>query len=311
MMARRLRYIPPGGALVEITCRTIQGRLLLRPSTGLNDVTLGVLARAARLASLLVHAYAFLSNHYHLLVTVADAQQLAEFMNYLNSNLAREAGRLVRWREKFWGRRYQAVLVSDEEAAQVGRLSYVLAHGVKEGLVSSPFDWPGVHCARALSEGTTVSGRWRDRTLESRARRKGPAIDPEEFIVCEELTLTPLLCWKSLDPETYRARIQAEIEAIETWGRQQQEESGKAPLGREQVCRQDPHHEPNRIKKTAAPLVHAMAPEVRRALRRAYFTFRAAFQRAARLLRAGVTDVVFPEGAFPPALPVRIAARSG
>ena len=162
-MARRLRYIPPGGALVEITCRTIQGRLLLRPSPVLKDITLGVLARAARLASILVHAYAFLPNHYHLLVRVADAQQLAEFMNYLNSNLAREAGRLARWREKFWGRRYQAVLVSDEEEAQVGRLSYVLSQGVKEGLVASPFDWPGVHCARALCEGATVSGRWQDR----------------------------------------------------------------------------------------------------------------------------------------------------
>lgn len=142
-----------------MTCRTLQGRLLLCPSTGLNDVTLGLLARAARLASLLVHAYALLFSHYHLLVRVADAQQLAEFMNYLNSNVAREAGRLARWREKFWGRRYQAVLVSDEEAAQVARLKYVLAHGVKEGLVASPFDWPGVHCSRALSEGTTVSGR--------------------------------------------------------------------------------------------------------------------------------------------------------
>lgn len=100
-MSRRLRYIPPGGALVEITSRTMQGRLLLRPSPALNDVALGVLARTARLASVLVHAFAFLSNHYHLLVWVADAQQLAQFMNYLNSNLAREGGRIARWREKF------------------------------------------------------------------------------------------------------------------------------------------------------------------------------------------------------------------
>jgi REP element-mobilizing transposase RayT len=88
----------------------------------MNDVIRGVLARAARRAGLAVHAPVFLSNHYHLLVSVTDAQQLAEFTNYLNSNLAREAGRLVRWREKFWGRRFQAVIVSDEEEAQVARL---------------------------------------------------------------------------------------------------------------------------------------------------------------------------------------------
>ena len=27
-MGRKLRYLPEGGALVEVTCRTLQGRLL-------------------------------------------------------------------------------------------------------------------------------------------------------------------------------------------------------------------------------------------------------------------------------------------
>ncbi len=285
--------------------------MLLRPSALLNDIICGVLARAARLHSVAVHGHGFLSNHYHLLVSVRDALQLAAFMNYFNSNLAREAGRLVRWREKFWGRRYQAILVSDEEEAQVGRLTYLLAQGVKEGLVASPFDWPGVHCARELVEGKVVSGRWHDRTLESRARRKGVPLAPSDFIVQEQLTLAPLPCWRSLDPASYRARVQTLIEEIEAWGRQRQEEEGSSPLGGEAVCRQDPHHEPDRMKRAPAPLVHAVAPAVRRALRQAYFNFRDAFQRAARLLRAGVRDVVFPEGAFPPALPVRLAARSG
>jgi REP element-mobilizing transposase RayT len=297
--------------MVEVTCRTIQGRMLLRPSAPLNEAIRGVLARAARLHGVEVHLPVFLSNHYHLLVSVRDAKQLAAFMNYLNSNLAREAGRQVRWREKFWGRRYQAVLVSNEEAAQVSRLVYLLAHGVKEGLVDSPLDWPGVHGARELVEGKPVSGPWRDRTLESRARRKGAPLVPSDFIVQEQLTLAPLPCWRSLDSADYRARVQTLIEEIEAWGRQRQEETGSSPLGGEAVCRQDPHHEPNRMKKAPAPLVHAVAPEVRRALRQAYFTFRDAFQRAARQLRAGVRDVVFPEGAFPPAFPVRLAARSG
>ena len=310
-MSRRLRYIPPGGALVEITCRTIQGRLLLRPSPGLNDVALGVLARAARLAALLVHAYAFLSNHYHLLVWVADAQQLAGFMNYLNSNLAREAGRIARWREKFWGRRYQAVLVSDEEAAQVGRLSYVLAQGAKEGLVASPLDWPGVHCARALSEGSTVSGQWHDRTLESRARRKSAALDSQAFYEREELSLAPLPCWNSLTPEEYRARVQQLIAEIEADAQLRREETGKPPLGGDAVCRQDPHHEPNRIKKGPAPLVHAVASAVRRSVRNAYFAFRDAYRYAARRLRAGAMDCEFPVGAFPPPLPFRAASRGG
>ena len=310
-MARRLRYVPPGGALVEVTCRTIQGRLLLRPSPFLSEITIGVLDRAARLTSLQVHAYAFLSNHYHLLVSVDSAKQLASFMNYLNSNLAREAGRLVRWQEKFWGRRYQAILVSDEKEAQVSRLAYLLAHGVKEGLVASPFDWPGAHCASALAEGTSPCGRWHDRTLESRARRQSLPLDTEAFVERKQLCLVPLPCWKSLEPEEYRARVRKLIEEIEADAQRRQEETGKPPLGRDSICRQNPHHEPNRIKKGPAPLVHAIAPEVRRALRKAYFTFRDAFQHAFRRLRAGAKDFEFPAGAFPPALPVRAAARAG
>jgi hypothetical protein len=277
----------------------------------MNDVIRGVLARAARRAGLAVHAPVFLSNHYHLLASVRDAQQLAEFMNYLNSNLAREAGRLVRWREKFWGRRFQAVIVSDEEEAQVSRLAYVLAQGVKEGLVASPFDWPGVHCAQALTEGTAISGRWHDRTLESRARRKGLALETQAFVEQETLQLTPLPCWKSLPPEEYRARVLQLIKDIEAEARLQQEETGQAPLGSDAVCRQNPHHEPNRLKKGPAPLVHAVAPAVRRSLRNAYFAFREAYRYAANRLRAGATDFEFPIGAFPPRLPIRLATRTG
>ena len=296
---------------MEITCRTVQGRLLLRPSSVLSAVTLGVLARAARRSAVEVHAYVFLSNHYHLLVSVSSAQQLAVFMTYLNSNLAREAGRLVRWREKFWGRRYQAILVSAEEEAQVERLAYLLAHGVKEGLVASPLDWPGVHCARALAEGTAVCGSWHDRTLASSARRKSLPHDPEAFVEREELALVPLPCWQSLDATVYRDRIRRMIGEIEARAWLRQEATGRPPLGREAVYRQNPHLEPNRVKKGPAPLVHAVRPEVRRALRGAYLAFLDAYQRAAGRLRAGLRTVEFPEGAFPPAFPVRTAARTG
>jgi hypothetical protein len=99
-MARKLRYVPEGGALVEVTCRTLQGRLLLRPSLELSVIIGGVLGRALSLypVRLIVHAWA--SNHYHLLAWVEDARTLARFMGYLNSNLAREVSRLTGWSGK-------------------------------------------------------------------------------------------------------------------------------------------------------------------------------------------------------------------
>jgi hypothetical protein len=56
-------------------------------------------------------------------------------MGYVNSNFGREVARLRKWPDKVFSRRYQAILVSNEEGAQVERLRYVLGHGTKEDLV--------------------------------------------------------------------------------------------------------------------------------------------------------------------------------
>jgi len=73
-------------------------------------------------------------------------------------NLAREISRLYGWTEKIWSRRYQAIVISAEEGVQVERLKYILSHGPKEGLVERPWDWPGVHVAKALAEEAELRG---------------------------------------------------------------------------------------------------------------------------------------------------------
>ena len=303
-MARRIRFIPQG-SLVEVTCRTLQGRLLLRPSPILRDLTLGVLARAARLYPVEVHAFAFLSNHFHLLLTTSDAKRLAEFMNYLNSNLAREAGRLVRWKEKFWGRRFQAILVSDETGAQIARLRYVLSQGVKEGFVASPGDWPGAHCARHLLDGSPVVGRWIDRTLEYSARRKNFPMQPGDFSTLETFALAPLPCWRHRDSESRRTLVRDLVREIEAEAAAREAQTGKPPLGREFVSRQDPHQPPNRLKRGPAPLAHAASRAVRDTFWEAYRIFLAAHRRAAEHLRCATREDLFPDGSFPSSLPFK------
>src|SRR5215203_3274868 len=203
-MSRRLRYVPEGGALVEVTCRTIHSRFLLRPSPELNDIVVGVLVRAQRIYPIRLCSFAFASNHFHLQLDVDDARQLSCFMRYLNSNLARELGRRVGWRDKVWARRYQAIVISDEAAAQVERLKYVLAHGVKEGLVEKVSEWPGVHCVRALLAGEPMEGYWFNRTQEYAARRRREDFGPMRYSTSEVLTLSPLPCWKDLPEEARR-----------------------------------------------------------------------------------------------------------
>jgi len=72
-MAREHRFIPEAGAFVEVACRTLQGRFLLKPTDELRSVVIGVLGRAQRLYPVKLHVFVFLSNHYHLLLSVDSA----------------------------------------------------------------------------------------------------------------------------------------------------------------------------------------------------------------------------------------------
>lgn len=302
-MSRRLRFIPEGGALVEVTCRTVQGRFLLKPSRELRSLVIGVLARAKRLYRVELHAFVFLSNHYHLLVTVDNAQQLARFMNYLNSNLAREAGRLFVWREKFWGRRYQAIVISAEESAQTDRLRYVLSHGCKEGLVARPQEWPGAHSVEALMEGKPLQGYWFDRTREYEARARQEEFERFEYATKETIRLEPLPCWRHLSEEGYKDQVGELIHEIELETANRHAGDGTRPLGVRTILAQHSHDRPRILKKGSAPLFHAVSKAVRREMVEAYRWFLCAYREAAERLSAGDPMVNFPEGSFPPRLP--------
>ncbi|MFY0581506.1 transposase [Cystobacter fuscus] len=165
--------------LYFVTSRCFQGRLLLRPSAEVNEVVGGVLARAVQQSdgTVRLHAFAFASNHFHLLVWARGAA-LASFMQYLRSNLSKKVGRLVDWSGGFWERRYSAEPVLDDTAL-VGRLRYVLAHGVKEGLVEKSTEWPGLTClpqllgpARRLFQWFNWTKRWSKRGSEDRRERQ-------------------------------------------------------------------------------------------------------------------------------------------
>jgi putative transposase len=302
-MSRHARFVPDRGSLVEITVRTIQSRFLLRPSPSLNQVVGGVLGRAQAKVPVRCHGAVFMSGHFHLLLSVDDANQLARFMEHLDSNLAREIKRLYDWPEHVWGRRYQAILVSEEEAAQVERFRYLLSHGVKEGLVAQAQDWPGVHCARELLAGEPIRGLWFDRTAEYAARNRGENFGRLEYATEEVFELTPLPCWAHLSPEAYRESVASLVADIESEAAAALASLGREPLGVTPILRMHPHTRPSRTKKSPAPFYHAATKAVRKAFWQAYAAFLAAFREAGERWREGDRRARFPVGSFPPGLP--------
>lgn len=112
-MARDLPYIPPY-SLVEVSCRWLQGRFLLRPRKLLNAPIVGVLVLALRGAGISAHVLTTSSNHWHLLVTVPSTGALPRAMRFFQGNVSKQAGRPHRWRGRLWASRYKASIVDSE-----------------------------------------------------------------------------------------------------------------------------------------------------------------------------------------------------
>ena len=300
-MARKLRYMRRSKSTFEITTRTLQSRLLLRPSKELNAIILGIIGRALQCYPIMLHLVVVASSHIHMIITTESVKLLSDFMRDVNSGIAREAGLLHQWREKFWGRRYTAIEILDD-AKLIEKAIYLLSHGCKEGLVMRPGDWPGVNCVEALTRGKTMKGIWYDRTKQYEAGRVGQPVSRTDFGTKYEIPLTPLPCFADLSTGQQRAQYRAMIRDIEQHTRQQVNRAGRRVMGARKVSAQSPHRKPLKVKRSPAPLCHCSDPEERRRYRDDFRWFTTLYHQASKLLRAGEQDVQFPENCFPPAL---------
>lgn len=248
----RSQRVVPDGALVEITFRTMGSRLLLSPTAAINAMILGVLGRALALYDVALHAFVFLTNHGHLLATVPSRRVMSLFLSHLEGNVARGIQRETPWDLRVWGRRASVVNVVDDGAA-VDRLTYILAHGAKEGLVRSPRQWPGATSTRALLGEEELTGIWIDRTKAYEARRRKRPVDPSTYTTEYPIRLAPLPCWARIAPEEHQRRCREIVEQIE---------AKYVHLGAAEV---PPAHEfgaaPRETKRSPTPKVHASTPE--------------------------------------------------
>ena len=309
-VVRRIRYLPlettmpeggPGG-LVEVTIRTIAAMLLCRPSERLNQRILGVMGRALALYPVALHAFVFMSNHWHALLTTPDGETLARFVQHVNSNVAKAIKEETGWTGRVWQRRAANIAVLDDDAAE-DRLRYVLAHGVKEGLVERSEDWPGVNCVSALLGRERLVGRW--------ATKKGRKRVVETYFI----DLAPLPGWRVLREEQRLHRVRRMLAGIQ---RDAAAARGEAPaLGRAAVLAQDPLDRPTRSKHGAAPPCHTTERHRRDAFKAGREHLCAAYAAAReRRWRREHEAPAFPAGCFPspprfvaPIDPAVVAAR--
>lgn len=291
-----------------VTVRCAQARLLLRPSEKTNDVVGGVLARAVERSAVELFGFSFASNHVHMLVR-APRGNLPQFMQYLLTNVSKKVGGLINWRGSFWESRYSAEPVLDE-GALLGRVRYILSHGVKEGLVRSCRDWPGLSSLPEFLGKADRSFRWFNwsRRWTVRSGRGVPARFEARFGEREFLRITPIPLERFRRPSAWRRFVRRALAAIENQGRR----AHQRVLGRAAVFAQDPHHRPQRTKRSRRPWCHAVSARLRLGFISRYRAFVAAFAMASESWRRGELSAAFPPNAHRPFLrPPRINLPPG
>jgi REP element-mobilizing transposase RayT len=208
----------------------------------MSERILGLIGRALSIYDLKLHAFVYLSNHHHTLVTPARAKEAWDFAGYMSRNTALLAKQLTGFDGVVW--EHSRLIPVIDDGAAVQRLRYILSNGVKEGLVESPLEWPGASSADALVTGETIEAPWRPL----------PQRWPEPTDPVFPIKLAPLPCLADMEPATRRELVATIITEIEDEARHLR---GDRPvLGAKALLAQDPLEE-TALDKHAPPVVHS------------------------------------------------------
>jgi len=137
-MPRANRYILPG-RVYHLTHRCHDRQFLLRFAKD-RDGYRRRLREAVRSVEASLLTYNITSNHVHLLTYADDTEQIAELMQQVAGEFARDYNRRKERSGAFWEGRYQATMVGSGEYLWEC-LRYVELNMVRCGVVKHPADW--------------------------------------------------------------------------------------------------------------------------------------------------------------------------
>ena len=289
--------------LMEFTNRVFQGCCLIDQDEFFQREVIGFLYLAKKLFPMKLHSGVIAGNHFHLKGSPEDVQQQADFLGYFTRLLSMAIKRRhPEWEGPVFPQRYKGMEVSAETEAQCARMHYFLSNMCKEGLVSSPLEWPGAPFAEALMNGGVLKGVVVDRDALYKARRRGEEVTEQDFAEEVELLLDPLPCFAHLTREEYEDAMKAMIRRVEKETAAMHAVDGTRSLGVEGVKIVDPMKR-RKLERSPRPKVYAFEQDVREKLYEGLRLIITAYREAAEKLRDGHLKVRFPPNCFPSALP--------
>ena len=283
-MSTRPRQIIPGATYL-ITRRCTQQQFLLQPDEYVNSTLSYALALVAKRHGIQLHAWCFLSNHYHLVASDPNGR-IPDFMRDFHSLVARALNAYTgRW-ENFWASGEPSLVRLLEEADVLDKVLYTLCNPVSSWLVPESRHWPGLQ-----SHPENMAQRV---TVERPEKFFGGPEEGEEPL---ELFVTPPEGWSL---ETFQSHSREAVQQREAELQAERRTSGRGFLGLAAIRKQRREDRPRSPapRRDLSPRI-ACKDEVKREaaleeLDSYVDEYRAALIEFAR----GVRDVLFPLGTF-------------
>jgi hypothetical protein len=304
------------GSVYWVTNRLAEG-LPFVPCNYINNLLYGILAKAhQRTPSVVSCGWLFLANHFHaLLLTDGDPQDVAEFMNYVDGEIAKVVCRILGKRHyKVWAQRYNAArLLRAEDVME--RMAYMYANPSTANLVESIEDWPGVSTWNEFIGGET---RYYKRVkpseiprLPNGAMNKSLRRSLDEAV--EEISRNSLplqidsFAWKhcfeasrELTNNELREDIIKRVRGFEQSSRRKRIKKKKSVVGAATLVQQNPHrsYKPKSFGRRVFCI--SSCPELRAEFIALYKDFCYRCEQVWKDWKAGSPEPSYPPGAFVP-----------
>ena len=205
---------------------------MLRPDSVLTSLVIWVLAVTARQFDVAIHVAVVMSTHFHLVVTVPDAN-VSEFMHRLDLRLAKSIQVLRKFvKGVVWAPGQLSIVELKTTQAVAEQIAYAIANPVKAGLVYTASDWPG------LTAKVTDLGHREVSAARPEFYFTGPRWD-EHAVAAFKLTLPD--CLAELGTEPAHAILAAELEREEREARAHVKAEGWKVMGRIAAANASPY----------------------------------------------------------------------
>ena len=274
------------GAISFVTRSCTHGQFLLHPDAETVNAVVYCFVEAAQRHGIALIALIQLSNHLHYLVH-DPLGRLPDFTRDFHRNLAKCMNVKLGRQEALFATEQCNVVEPISRGDMIAKLVYILTNPVKDGLVASVEEWPGVQTWTALRDDVPL-----------RASRPGFYFDadgdmPEQVEMY--LSAPPELG----DRESLIAELEKKITRVERDVQAARRARGRWFLGRAGVLAQSHRDFPKTVRprRDIRPTIAAKKTEQRIAAIAKRQQFLEEYRIASKALRAG-TATPFPYGTF-------------